>query len=81
MSEIVRRTFEVLGFASTHEALDAEALLGDMGLDVVPMPAPTELTATCGIALRVESDEAERAVVYLDRAGIAVSARGQIEDV
>jgi len=27
------RTFAVLGFATTHDALDAEALLEDMGID------------------------------------------------
>lgn len=75
------RTFAVLGFASTHDALDAESLLDDMGVDVVPIPAPGALGAHCGIALRVLPSQESRALTYLERAGIAVSGRATIEDV
>lgn len=75
------RTFAVFGFASTHDALDAEALLGDMGVDVVPMPAPASIGAKCGIALRLEPVDESRAAEYLLAAGIQVSTRAQIEDV
>jgi len=75
------REFAAFGFESTHEALDAEQLLGDLGIDVVPMPAPKTLGSRCGIALRIELTDEERAVAYLDAAGIQVNARGRIEDV
>jgi len=75
------REFAAFGFESTHEALDAEQLLGDLGIDVVPMPAPKTLGSRCGIALRVELADEERALAYLDAAGIQVNARGRIEDV
>lgn len=75
------QTFAVFGFASTHAALDAEQLLDDLGVEVVPIPAPKTIGATCGIALRVPLDEAERAAEYLDRAGIEVTARVEIQDV
>jgi hypothetical protein len=75
------RPFLVLGFASTHDALDAEALLLDMGIEVVPIPAPKTLGALCGIALRVEPADEQRAMSYLSGAGIAVGARGEVEDV
>jgi len=75
------REFAVLGFASTHDALDAEALLDDMGLDVVPIPAPKSIGALCGIALRVESEQRQRAIAYLERAGITVVGTASIEDV
>lgn len=81
MSAQERRTFSILGFKSTHDALDAEALLDDLGFDVVPIPAPASLTANCGIALRVEFGDAERALNYLERAGIEVPTRGEIDDV
>ena len=56
------RLFKVLGFASTHDALDAEALLLDLGIDAVPIPAPKALGTLCGIALRIEpADEKARA--------------------
>jgi hypothetical protein len=73
--------FAVLGFASTHDALDAETLLGDLGIEVVPIPAPKTIGAHCGIALRMEVDDEERSAAYLDAAGIAVVARIHIQDV
>jgi len=75
------RTFDVLGFVSTHDALDAEALLEDMGVDVVPIPAPATVGALCGIALRIPPEQVERAREYLERAGIQVAAMTTIEDV
>ena len=73
--------FAVLGFETTHDALDAETLLGDLGIDVVPIPAPKTIGALCGIALRIEVDDEDRAVACLDAAGITVAARVRIEDV
>jgi hypothetical protein len=75
------RIFAVLGFESTHDALDAETLLDDLGIDVVPIPAPKTIGAHCGIALRIEVTDEGRAVGYLEAAGIAVIARARIEDV
>jgi len=77
----IPREFAAFGFESTHEALDAEQLLGDLGIEVVPMPAPKTLGSRCGIALRIELADEERAVGYLDAAGIVINARGRIEDV
>ena len=71
------RTFAVFSFASTHEALDAETLLGDLGIDVVPIPAPPAVSPQCGIALRVAFDDEASASEYLLRAGIIVSARSE----
>ena len=76
-----RRTFAVLGFESTHDALDAESLLGDLGIDVVPIPAPKIIGAHCGIALRIELEDEARATEFLGSAGITVGARTEIEDV
>ena len=75
------RPFVVLGFGSTHVALDAEALLTDVGIDVVPIPAPRELGALCGIALRLELAEEARAIRYLEAAGVQPKSRLVVEDV
>jgi hypothetical protein len=75
------RPFKVLGFATTHDALDAEALLLDLGIDVVPIPAPKTLGTLCGIALRLEIADEIRALAYLTAAEIAVGARGEVDDV
>ncbi len=75
------RVFAVLGFASTHDALDAETLLGDLGIGVVPIPAPKTIGARCGIALRIELADEYRAAGYLEAASIEVVARVHTEDV
>lgn len=75
------KPFVVYGFSSTHDALDAEALLEDMGIDVVPVPAPPGVSANCGIALRVAPGDAERVERYLESAGIGLAARVEIEDL
>lgn len=75
-----KRPFVIFGFASTHEALDAEALLGDLGFDVVPVPSPAALSTRCGIALRVPAEEADRAIRYLDSGGLSPSGRADLED-
>jgi len=75
------RPFVVLGFGSTHDALDAEVLLEDMGLDVVPVPAPKVLGTLCGIALRIPPEQEERAKRYLHNAQITLVASSVIQDV
>jgi hypothetical protein len=76
-----KRLFSILGFHSTHDALSAEALLEDLGIEVTPIPAPPSLSATCGIALRIEVFDTRLALTYLDRAEIRVARHEQIEDV
>jgi hypothetical protein len=75
------RLFAVLGFDSTHDALDAETLLGDLGIEAVPIPVPKTLGARCGIALRLELADEGRALGYLEGAGISVGGRVRIEDI
>jgi hypothetical protein len=81
VSARVPRPFAVLGFNSTHDALDAEALLAQMGVEVVPIPAPKSIGSLCGIALRIPPEQVDRAEEYLVRGGIEVAARAKMEDV
>jgi hypothetical protein len=68
-------------FATTHDALDVEALLGDLGIEVVPIPVPPAMGAGCGVALRLALADEARASEYVARAGIAVAARTEVQDV
>lgn len=82
MSPSSPRVFTVLGFATTHAALDAEQLLADLGVSVTPIPAPAELGgALCGIALRIEPSDTERALTLLDHAERAPVVVGEICDI
>jgi hypothetical protein len=76
-----RRLFAVFGFATTHDALAAEAALKAADLPVTPIPAPRELGSLCGIALRLEVADAPGAARLFAEAGIAPAARADIADV
>lgn len=80
MTSHVDDAFLVIGFASAHDALEGEALLADMGIEVVPVPAPKAFGALCGIALRVPSEQSERALRYLENGGIPVAGSTRDED-
>jgi hypothetical protein len=73
--------FGVFGFASTHDALDAEVALQRSGIEVIPIPAPKSIGALCGIALRMPLEQVERARACLVGAGIDIAASSEIEDL
>lgn len=75
------RPFLVLGFGSTRDAMSAEALLKDLAVPVVAVPAPREMGPVCGIGLRVEPADADRAKELLERAGIAPTVEVAVEDL
>jgi hypothetical protein len=76
-----QRPFVVLGFPSTHDALNAETLLGDLGMEAIPIPTPKLLGALCGISLRLDPADETRATAYLASAGIQISGRADILDI
>lgn len=72
--------FVVLGFGSTHAALDAEEILLGAGVNVVPIPAPASLSANCGIALRIQPNAEARARELLSIAQLEPTSLSEIED-
>lgn|GEM_PF-5576024 len=67
--------FVTFTFATTHDAIAAEALFLRAVLDVVPVPAPKTEKALCGLAMRLPAHQACSAekvmiagdVIYLER--------------
>ncbi|MGN0039018.1 MAG: DUF3343 domain-containing protein [Coriobacteriales bacterium] len=55
----------VISFESTHAAMAAQKLLAGLRFDVIP--TPVDITATCGIALRLEDDLIEQAHARLQQ--------------
>ena len=51
----------IITFHNTHEAIMAEMVLLDSGIDVRVMPMPAQLGPACGIALRIAPADLERA--------------------
>ena len=63
---------QVLTFYSTHHALAAEKLLKASGLRQTVIPTPRELSGNCGISIRIDAADADRARSLLDEAGIQI---------
>lgn len=81
MSAREPRSFAVYGFATTHDAIAAEAAAKEAGLPTTPIPTPRELGSLCGIALRFEPSDAPSAEAAFQRSGIAWTARAEIRDI
>ena len=57
-------------FYTTSAAFRAEKVLKDAGLAVKLVPTPRQFSSDCGIALRLEWVEAERAQALLVETGV-----------
>ena len=73
--------FAVLGFATTHDALSAEAALLAAGVRVTPVPTPAALGALCGIAMRLPLAEEPAARAALEACDIGITAAIELDDI
>lgn len=46
----------VIVFDSTHAAISAEKLLKSLGISTEIIPTPREITASCGLSIRVDGN-------------------------
>jgi len=67
--------FVTFTFATTHDAMAAEALLLRAELDVVPVPAPKTKKAFCGLAMRLPAHQARPAEKSMAAGGVVYSGR------
>lgn len=65
--------FNVISFESTHMAIKSEKLLLEEKLDIRVIPVPREITASCGLALKVELSSYDRAREVLKKNNIEIS--------
>ena len=61
-------SYHLFAFDSTHDAIRAQALLS--GLGAVVMPTLREISASCGISLRLADARADEARQTLSGAGL-----------
>lgn len=54
-------------FHSIHRVMKAEKLLKLVGLDILLIPVPRQLSSDCGLAIRFTSDLAEAVLAVLRR--------------
>lgn len=57
--------FLIFSFASTHAALHAQKIFSVAGIPFTVMPTPREITADCGIALRIESAWIDKSIAII----------------
>ena len=65
-----RKTFLVITFSETADAMAAERQFGMLGIPGRIIPIPRQLSAGCGLSWRTEQDQQQRAKEVLQEAGI-----------
>jgi hypothetical protein len=60
----------VLTYNSTKSALESEEKLLKEGFKVKVMARPVSLGANCGFCLRIESNEIDKAIIFLSKQGL-----------
>ena len=60
----------IIVFKSTHDAIKAKRTLDKALLDYEVLPTPKEISADCGISLRVAASVIEQALILLQAAEV-----------
>ena len=66
------REYVVILFAGTSHAVRAESLLVRAGVDCRLVPVPRQLSSDCGVCVRLEPADEERALEVLAGAGLEI---------
>lgn len=74
-----RRPFAVITFASTEQALAAEALLHERSLPGRLIPIPTQITAGCGLAWKAEPEQQAALLEALTQSGVGFEKYAMVE--
>lgn len=61
----------LVAFKSTHHALAAEKALQEEDIDQVVIPTPQEISASCGLALKINPSDCPQTVSLLKNRGLA----------
>lgn len=62
--------FYVVSFNSTHQAIRAEKILEEAGIDIVTMPTPRGITASCGLSIRFDFQKIDEVVKLMNESGV-----------
>lgn len=61
----MKEDFYIIAFNSTHHAISVEQMLKEEKKEVMMMPTPREITASCGLSLRVSPEDISFALKHL----------------
>jgi len=67
------KEYNIISFGSTHMAIKSEKLLLEKNIDIKIIPVPREITASCGLSLRINLDIYEMAKKILEENNIEFS--------
>ncbi len=70
-SLFVTTHFGLIAFRSTHHALAAEKTLQGAKIDHIIIPTPKEISASCGLALKINLEECQQIIMLLKERGIS----------
>ena len=65
--------FNIISFESTHMAIKSEKILLEEKLEVRIIPVPREITASCGLALKISKEDFKRGLELLKCNNIELS--------
>lgn len=65
-----RHVYCVAAFSDAKAAITAQRVLAQGGMDAPMMPTPREITASCGLSLRVPLERLEQAAECLKNGGL-----------
>ncbi|WP_408956659.1 DUF3343 domain-containing protein [Natroniella sp. ANB-PHB2] len=74
----MKEEYKLYVFNSTHHALKAEQVLKDNGYQLMMVPIPTEITADCGTAIKLEVESEQEAYDLLIGAKVEVAGCYQV---
>ena len=74
-----KRPFAVIAFASTEQALAAEAMITQRGLPGRMIPIPSQVSAGCGLAWKAETSEEQVLLDALRETGIGFETHALVE--
>lgn len=72
--------YYIIAFNSTNEAILSEKVILDKNINARIIPLPTEITASCGLSLRIEADDLEKAIVLLGQNNITFEVYFVVRD-
>ena len=55
--------YYIIVFKNTHDALSGEKKLKELNYELRIMPTPTLITQSCGICIRIESEEKIKRII------------------
>lgn len=73
--------FNLIAFNSTSNAIRAEKELKLNDIEVKVLPVPREITASCGLSIKIETEDLEKAVTILKEGNIDVAGYYNVNKV